>query len=188
MYSRNTSNFYLGLFCLAFALFLIFIWIPLDTDTGLVDKIRRRLVIGDALAPTIAAVFLAIGGLVLIIFERRVPSQPYMTGQNLRFISVTSFLLIISLILMRYTGPLAVWIANLSGGEPLEYRLLRDTPPWKYIGYFIGGTVMITGLIAQVESVLSWRTLRIAVLAAILLIVIYDLPFDDLLLPPNGDV
>ena len=66
--------------------------------------------------------------------------------------------------------------------------MLRDTIPWKHIGYFIGGVVLIAGLIAQVESRLSVVSVGVAILATIILILIYDFPFDDLLLPPNGDV
>jgi len=184
----SKSNLYLGLFCLAVALFLVIVWIPLDTDTGLVEKVRRRLVVGDALAPTVAAVFLAIGGLSLVFIERNASSQPHLTAQNLRFLGSIFGVLFIGLTVMRYAGPLAVWITNLMAGESLEYRLLRDTAPWKYIGYFFGGTLMITGIIALVENGISGRGLRIAVLAVIVLMVIYDFPFDDILLPPNGDV
>ena len=139
----------------------------MDTETGLIEKVRRRLVVGDALAPTVAAVFLAIGGIVLIVFERSKTHQPYVSSRNLRFVGAICLLLVISLSVMRYAGPVAVWIANLMNSEPLEYRLLRDTAPWKYIGYFFGGTMMITGLISLVESKFTWRALRIAVGAVI---------------------
>jgi hypothetical protein len=185
---KSRSNLVLGLVCLAFALVLLVVWIPLDTETGLIEKVRRRVVIGDALAPSVAAVFLVIGGVVLIIFERNVPRQPRVTAGNLRFIGAIFLILTISLVIMRYAGPVAVNIANVFAGEPLEYRLLRDTAPWKYIGYFLGGIVMIAGLISLIEGRINTKILLVSMVAVLALIAIYDLPFEDLLLPPNGDV
>ena len=93
-----------------------------------------------------------------------------------------------SLVIMRYAGPAVVAIANMLQGGELEYRLLRDTAPWKYIGFFTGGVLMIGGMISLVEGRFRGRTLVAAILAVVAMIVIYDVPFDDLLLPPNGDV
>ena len=50
-----------------------------------------------------------------------------------------------------------------------------------------GGTVMVAGLIAVVEQRLTAAALAAALLSAAALAVFYDVPFDDLLLPPNGD-
>ena len=86
---------------------------------------------------------------------------------------------------MRWTGPAAV---ALFGPEGVGYRALRDTVPWKLIGFLCGGTVMILGPIVLVERRLRWQAVAVAVVATVAMIVIYDLPFDDLLLPPNGDV
>ena len=47
---------------------------------------------------------------------------------------------------------------------------------------------MIGGMISLVEGRFRGRTLVAAILAVVAMIVIYDVPFDDLLLPPNGDV
>ncbi|MBC6408334.1 MAG: hypothetical protein GDA40_09605 [Rhodobacteraceae bacterium] len=66
MPSHSRSNLYLGLVCLAFAALLAFVWGPLDATTGLVEKIRNRLVIGDGLAPTVAAVCVGLGGTLLV--------------------------------------------------------------------------------------------------------------------------
>jgi len=38
------------------------------------------------------------------------------------------------------------------------------------------------------EGRLRWRILIISLLAVLILMLIYDLPFKNLLLPPNGDV
>ena len=73
-----------------------------------------------------------------------------------------------------------------AGGE--EYRILRDTVPWKYTGFVIGGILLVFSLICFVEERLSWRALLISIGAVVGIILLYDLPFDDVLLPPNGDV
>ena len=188
MPSESRSNLFLGLFFILFSLVLIFVWIPLDTDSGIVEKIRRQVTIGDALAPTIAGVFLLIGGSILVLFERHASEQPDFDRASFGFFVKVLALLAVSLLIIRYAGPAAVAVAGLFTDTPLEYRLLRDTVPWKYIGFFFGGTLMISGLIGLIEGRVSLRTALIGVVAVLVMIAIYDWPFDDLLLPPNGDV
>jgi hypothetical protein len=188
MTGRPSSNLILGLCCVAFAALVLFVWIPLDSASGIVQQVRRHLTIGDGLAPTVAAVFVLIGGLVLVLVERNEPAQPRISGGNIRFIGIVIGILIASLLVMRFAGPVTVYFASFLTGDHLEYRLLRDTWPWKYVGYLLGGTMMIAGLIAQIDGRLTVRSLAISVLAVLVLIAVYDLPFDDLLLPPNGDV
>lgn len=185
---RFKSNLLLGCLCVGFACLLLFVWIPLDTNTGWIEEVRRQVTIGDAMAPSVAALFLLLGGAILVLTERNAPDQPTLTAGNLRFIGSVLLILFVSLLVMRFAGPWAVEISNALTGEALEYRLLRDTAPWKYIGYFLGGILLISGLIALIEGHLTARTLLISILAVLILIAVYDLPFDDLLLPPNGDV
>ncbi|MEP0942139.1 MAG: hypothetical protein ABJH63_06765 [Rhizobiaceae bacterium] len=180
----SRSNMFLGLACLVFALLVAGIWVPLDTETGLIEKVRRRSMIGDALAPTVAAFFIGIGGVLLLLFERKEADQPRIDLTNLAFVGVQIGVLTIGFLIMLYAGPIAV--ALIDSGT--EYRLLRDTAPWKFIGYFLGGIFIISGLIWQAEGRLTARSLLIAICVVISLIVIYDVPFEDLLLPPNGDV
>ncbi|MEM6465129.1 MAG: hypothetical protein AAF679_01305, partial [Pseudomonadota bacterium] len=90
---------------------------------------------------------------------------------------------VVSLALMRALGPMVTELVSTQ-----EYRILRDTAPWKYIGFAAGGLVLVTGLISVVERRFSLRALAIGVFAVTMVIVLYDLPFEDLLLPPNGDV
>ncbi|MBC6408335.1 MAG: hypothetical protein GDA40_09610 [Rhodobacteraceae bacterium] len=71
MPSHSLSNLYLGLVCLAFAALLAFVWGPLDATTGLVEKIRNRLGIGDGLAPTVATVCVGFGGMLLVVKKAR---------------------------------------------------------------------------------------------------------------------
>jgi len=174
------THLILGLVCVVLALGTAFLWIPLDTDTGLIEKVRRRVTIGDARAPTIAAGFVVVGGLSLLLFERHAADQPSISRANMGHVLRICLLLLIAFLLMRWAGPM------LAGGE--EYRLLRATPPWKWLGFVLGGTLLVTGLIAVIERRLSLTSLLVGLGITALLIAVFDLPFSDLLLPPNGDV
>ncbi|MDJ0628999.1 MAG: hypothetical protein QNJ44_12125 [Rhodobacter sp.] len=181
------TNLYLALGCIAFALMLAFLWIPLDTNSGLIEKVRRQVTIGDALAPTLAAFMIGLGG-VLVLFQGRGAAQDGIGGRNLGFLARLLAGIAIAFALMRWTGPGVVWLAGLVSDQELTYRALRDTAPWKYLGFLTGGSFLIAALIAAVEGRVTGRTVVIAVCAVLVLIALYDLPFDDLLLPPNGDV
>lgn len=185
---KSNVNLILGAVTLAFALMVIFVWIPLDTQTGLVEKVRRQVTIGDALAPTIAAGFLVVGGLLLVVTERNAPDQPQVSPKDVLFGLCVVLAVTVSVLVMRYAGPAVLGIWNLATGGETEYRLLRDTAPWKYIGFVLGGSLMITTLISMVEGRVRARTVLIALICVAVMAAIYDLPFDDLLLPPNGDV
>ena len=89
---------------------------------------------------------------------------------------------------MRHLGPILVNTYVAISGLDLEYRLLRDMIGIKHIGFLIGGVIMVGGMIAVVEGRLSRRALIIGLIWSLVLILVYDLPFEDLLLPPNGDV
>ncbi|MFK7754737.1 MAG: hypothetical protein AB8B51_19600 [Sedimentitalea sp.] len=183
MTTHSRANLVLGLSCVAFAAATALIWVPLDTTTGLIETVRRRTSIGDALAPTIGAAFIGLGGL-LVLREARANHQPTLNRANLAYVAALLGLLIGVFAIMRWAGPLAV----LLSGEDTPYRALRDTAPWKWIGFGLGGTVLITTLISTVERRLNLRAVIIALCTVTALIAIFDLPFDDLLLPPNGDV
>jgi hypothetical protein len=180
------TNLALAIGCIAIALVVALVWVPLDSGSGLVMKVRSRLTIGDGLAPTVAAAVIGLGGL-LLLFQRNAARQPGLSRSNMAFLLRFLAVVAISLALMRWTGPLLVVLANLLGND-LDYRALRDTTPWKQVGFFIGGSFLIAGLIAHTEHRVTWRAVAIAALACAGLIALYDLPFDDLLLPPNGDV
>ena len=178
------TDLLLGAGNVAVSLLIAFVWIPLDVETGVFEKVRRRIEIGDAFAPALAAGLLALGGLLLVV-------QALRSRSFTRF-SVSSFLYAVGLLagfllfhfLLMWTGPALV---ALFGSEAAEYRLLRDTIPWKYAGFVLAGCMLITGLIAFVERKLTVQSVAIGLIATFGLILLYDLPFDDLLLPPNGD-
>ena len=179
----------LGVFFLVCAALLVFVWIPLDVDSGYIEKVRRQVSIGDSLAPTVAGAFLMIGGLGLLLFggTKGAPDAP-MDMQAMRFAGLLFVVYFLAFVVMLYVGPLAVFVSNQFTGADQEYRLLRDTVPWKYLGFALGGTLAVTGTVSLLEGRFTWRALVVGIAAVSAMIAVYDLPFDDLLLPPNGDV
>lgn len=185
---RITSDAIVAIVCLVFGLVVAFAWAPLDSGSPIFEQVRGSLSIGDAMAPTVAAGVLLVGATGLLIDAMRGRSTGGLTASNLRFLVVLAITVIASLAVMRWTGPLAVGVARGMGYELPDYRLLRDTAPWKYLGFIGGGTLLIGVLISYVEHRVSRRTLLIAFLAALAVALFYGVPFKTLVLPPNGDV
>ena len=177
-----TQDRVLGLIAAAFGLFIVLYWAPVDSDTGLAEKVRGRWSIGDALAPTAAGVLILLSGLGIAAAGLRVGGAATLTSSNLLFLAKLLGVLIGTFIIVRYAGD------AIAGAFGQEYRLLRDTAPWKYIGFILGGGGMIFALISVMEHRVSLSRLALALAIATVLALIYDLPFEDLLLPPNGDV
>ena len=176
-----TSDGLLGLVCIFLALCALVIWIPTDIETGLVEQLRRQVRIGDAMLPVLGLGFVILGGLMTLAFQRA--DTPGLDRANLIYVLKLGSVLLFALVLMRWLGPaLAAVFAEQ------DYRALRDTVPWKYIGFLFGSVAFVAGLMAVVEGRITATGLIIGLMAALALIAIYDLPFDDLLLPPNGDV
>lgn len=173
----------------AFALLTLGIWIPADVESGVVETFRRRTVIGDALAPTAVAIGMAGAAALLVVSEFLNPrgSGATLDRHSLAFVARFAAVIAVGLASMTHTGPLVVDAINALGGAIGTYRELRDTVPYKYLGYLLGGTVLVGGAIAVVEQRLTRGGALAGIAAAAALTVLYDLPFDDLLLPPNGD-
>ena len=176
------SDFLLGIGGLVVGCLILFVWIPLDVETGLIEKVRSRVVIGDSLAPSLAGLVLIVAALMLIFQSYRSRGKVELSWSSVKYVGRMLAILGLSMAVMRWAGPIATYAGSL------DYRSLRDTVPWKYIGYFLGGSTMVFGLISMIEGRLRWRVLIISVLAVLALMLVYDLPFDNLLLPPNGDV
>lgn len=177
-----SSNHALGLVSAAAAILVLVVWIPLDIESGLVEKVRRQIRIGDALLPTLACGFVLVGALLLFLPAKA--SEKVLSSENLRYLLALAVILTLAFATMRWLGPAAVFALT----EDSSYRALRDTTPWKHIGFIAGGTMLVAGLIAMAEGKVTLRAVLIGLLATLALIAIYDLPFEDLLLPPNGDV
>lgn len=187
-------NLALGLIFTAFALLTLLVWIPNDIETGIVEKVRRRVEVGDAMFPVVIATALLIVSALLAITSawdiRRggaEDSDGRLTLANGRHLAWLIAVIAISLALMVWTGPVVVTAFNAFGADLGSYRELRDTVPYKYLGFILGGLFLVVGLITAIEGRPRLNALLTAVGAVAALILLYDLPFDDLLLPPNGD-
>ena len=187
-------NLALGLIFTAFALLTLLVWIPNDIETGIVEKVRRRVEVGDAMFPIVIATALLIVSAFLTIASARdmrrggdEDGDGRLTLANGRHLIWLIAVVAISLALMVWTGPVVVAAFNAVGADLGSYRELRDTVPYKYLGFVLGGLFLVTGLISAIEGRLSPIAVLTAVGTIAALILLYDLPFDDLLLPPNGD-
>lgn len=179
--NNQTGDKWLGLIAILFALLLVLVWIPLDTDTGLLEKVRRQVTLGDALGPTIAGVVILIGG--VMTFMRPNMNAPTLAHHNLKWMAQLFVTVGLSIAIMRYAGPI---VTSLFTDQP--YRVLRATPPWNYIGYLMGGTVLVATLISIVRGKIGLSPILIGFVASLIIALLYDVPFDNLQLPPNGDV
>lgn len=172
---------WLGLFCVALAAAIAFIWIPLDVESGLIVKQRRAVNLGDALGPVIACAVIGLGGFLVAL--QRTGQVQKLSLANLRWMALLVGSIGLGLALMRWSGPA---LTALFTDTP--YRALRTSFPWSYIGYLLGGTVMTATLITLASGGFHRRFVVIGFLATLVIALLYDLPFEDILLPPNGDL
>jgi hypothetical protein len=186
-------NLGLALFLIVASLLTLLVWIPNDIESGILIEERRSIDVGDALAPTAAAIAVLITSIALLLGSLiakpdAISDEPEVgiSRSNLVSISTIALLLVAGLQLMVWAGPLTVKVLQASGMNLPEYRLLTDTIPYKYIGFAIGGFTLVCGLISWIEGRIAWRAVVTAIAAVTALVVIYDVPFDALLLPPNG--
>lgn len=175
----------LGLGAICAALAALAVWIPADIDTGVIDVWRRTVRIGDAMLPTFAAAGMLLAGAVMLTRALVLRPSGEWRAMSPVFLLGSCLVLAIGLVLMQVSGPLLVWL--WFSGET-SYRLLLDTPPWKYTGFIAGGSFIVFCFTALTSHKLSWKFALLALAATVLIALVYDLPFDNLLLPPNGDV
>ncbi|UWR23350.1 hypothetical protein [Sulfitobacter sp. S190] len=160
-------------------------WIPAGTATGLVDIVRGQRAIGDALAPTVAALLIAIGGVLLAIEGTARRDPMHLTRANVMFVARLAGALVLAMLLMRHGGPLAY---DLLGPGTGSFRARRLDAPWAYIGIGTGGTFLICALALLAGQRPGWRMLAVAVLGTATLAALFGLPFAQLQLPPAGDL
>ncbi len=183
--SAKLCDCVIGLCGLGAALLILLVWIPADIDTGVIDVWRRSVRIGDAMLPTFAALGILISAAAIGL--RALLNRPGTGLQtiSLVFLAWSAVILALSITLMMFTGPAltALWY-----GSEVPYRRLVTTAPWKYSGFVLGGAALVACFTALVRHRFSWRNVLIGLIAALLIALMYDLPFDNLYLPPNGDV
>jgi hypothetical protein len=182
----------LAVFFIITSALTLFVWIPIDIETGVVETFRRRVNIGDAMAPTVVAAAILVVSILMGVMALIRPSPNLMVKEGLdkqsfNFLSRMIIPLGLGLSLMLYAGPLVVDFINTMGGEISTYRQLKDTFPYKFIGYSLGGFVLVFGLVRLIENRSSLSAAWAAIIAVLLLTLLYEVPFDNLLLPPNGD-
>lgn len=193
----------LGIGVLLAALLTALVWIPADIETGVLERARRQVTLGDSFAPYAAVFMLAMGGL-LVLAEgragriRRPPATlvPFALARpgtvplrhRATFVLALLAALVGAGVTVRWAGPAAVWLCNLAGADLPEYRLLRDTLPFSAVGFLVAGAGLVAGSIATFEHRASWRAFGLGVAVALVLWLVFDLPFDDLMLPPNADL
>lgn len=178
---------------LLLALTVALVWAPLDSDTPLIYQFRRQVYVGDAFLPVLAGLGMAFAALVhLVLSLLRGPGAgdfraPPLDRLALAFAGAVFLLCCSALILIYWSGTvaLAVWSPVLEGSP--SYREMRGTMPWTHLGFLFGGCWLVIGLTALTEGRLRLSRVFWAVVYVLALIAVFDLPFDTLLLPPNAD-
>lgn len=187
MLGRGTELWIAAVFLIA-GLLAALLWVPFDSETPPIYEFRRQVYIGDAMLPMVAAAGVVICAAVHLVLSWRRSRTGDADGpfDLLAGSFFLTFFLIFaaSLLLMYWSGPAAL---ALFGEDGVGYRQMRATFPWKYLGFVLGGFVMVFGVISLIAGRLTLRDALIALLSVAGLILVFDVPFDTILLPPNGD-
>ena len=187
MLDIRSSNRLLGALFLGFSLCCLFLWIPYDIDTGWIETVRRRNVIGDSLAPAMAVILIAFAALSLM---RGSQNEELFKNEGNWHVIFGFFVavFIFTLLVMRYAGPLLVNIAMMFTHDDITYRNLRNVRPLKYVGFVGGGTFLLCCFSHFMDRSLNQKRAWLFFVISIVIALFFDLPFEDILLPPNGDV
>ncbi|WHQ84912.1 hypothetical protein [Tritonibacter mobilis] len=180
---RLTFTHGLGLAVITLAVLALVFWVPQDTVSGYLVSKRGRVSIGDAMAPGVSLGLMALSGGLILLEARKREADIHPNGRSLGFLLVILVICLMAFGAMIWTGPLAVALFRVDD----SYRNLRDTAPWKYLGFILGGVGLVAALISLVEHRVTLRAALLGVAGVGALIGVFDLAFDDLLLPPNGD-
>lgn len=182
---------WIALVCLVLALGVVLLWVPLDSETPPIYTFRRQTYIGDAMLPMVAAAGIAICAAIhLLSTLRRARTsldRPPFDGRTAAFFAQFFAIVAAALVLMFWAGPVALALFGPGGEDTVSYRQMRATLPWKYIGFVLGGFTLVFGVISLLEGQFRARRALAALLAVAVLIAVFDVPFDTILLPPNGD-
>ena len=185
---RLNADIVLAITSIVAGCLITFVWAPVDSGTGLIERVRGRSSIGDALAPSLVGLLLAGSGALLLIMQRYLTRADTLIPANAIYVLKLIALVAIAIASMRWAGPLLVEVSQAFGWPTVSYRELRATPPVNYVGFLMGGTILVAGLIAMIENRLSLRCVVIGAVTSLVIALLIDIPFNNLLLPPNGDV
>lgn len=190
MLSRSVE-FWVGLIALILSLIALFLWVPFDSETPPIYTFRRQTYIGDAMLPMVAAAGIAICALVHVLLsylrkDHKGGGNPF-DPQTAIFFGIFGAICIVSFVLMFWSGAAAVALFAQTGDETVTYRQMRGALPWKYIGFVLGGFTLVFGITSLIEGGFNAKRVLSSILAVVALIVLFDVPFDTILLPPNGD-
>ena len=180
-------EFIIGVFGLALAIVAVTVWFPYDIAGSFMQKtLTGRVQPGDAFYPIVLAALLGLLGAIQMLASLRKTGERTsgeLSLENLRFlIGLCAFLAISALLCYG----LAPWLAEtVNGGRP--YRLLRDTAPWKFLGFGLAAPALIWPMVVLSERRVSLRgAIFVAVFVAILLVV-FGMALPDTFLPPNAE-
>jgi len=183
----RSARVMLGAAAIAVALLLWLIVIPAGAPGDMIEVVRRRARIGDSAMPSLAALFIALGGLVLVFerggppITRAVPVWPLLfaaviTAASLAFLHVGDGLVA----LMRTVWP-----------DLADFRSLRTTLPWAWVPFVLGGALLVAPLMIASEHLHARRwpaAFAYGALVALAIATFLTLPFEDVLIPPQGDL
>lgn len=188
---RRSFEIWLALGFLVIALLCVFWWIPSDTQTAPIYRFRRQVLMGDALLPLVAAAGLAICAAIHLVGQLRARDErrgavPFDARTGV-FLCALAAILAVSLAVMFWAGPVAVALFAQGADAPVSYRELRGTFPWRHVGFVLGGIIMVFGAITLLDGRPTRSAAISAVLAVVALILVFDVAFESVLLPPNGE-
>ena len=181
------TDFLLGALFLFLALVTLFVWIPLDIDTGLVERVRRRNIIGDSLGPVAAMILIGCAAFTLM---RSSQNSPMVSELRITLMHFGFYIAVfaVTLLVMRLLGPWLIMAVDMGTQTELSYRNLRNIWPLKYVGYVAGGTILLSALSHFMDQSVTLRRIFLFFAISLGIALFFDLPFEDILLPPNGDV
>lgn len=184
---NRSWEFAIGLFGLALAIVAVTVWFPYDIAGSFMETtLTGRVQPGDAFYPTVLAVLLGLLGLIQMFSGLRKAGNRGATGltlENLHYLLVLCALLGISALLCYGLAP---WLAEtLNGGR--AYRLLRDTAPWKFLGFGLAAPALIWPMVVLSERRVSLRGAIFVAVFVTILLVVFGMALPDTFLPPNAE-
>lgn len=189
-------NLWIGLGTLAFVVLCLTVWFPRDIGSGFLQKnLTGRTVPGDAFFPVLLVGLMVplAGLLVLTQLRPRHGAGGERVGHigrgNLGFLVQVTLLTGLSLAVMTLTGPALVALTNALGLTAFSgYRAASATFPFEVSGFVVGGTLLTCGFVRITCHRLGLRHALAALVAVLVLTLLFDGLLHDIRLPPNADL